>query len=196
MTSGTRTRILHKNFEAMHLQGFQGMRTDKVMQDLGITKGAFYHYFRTKHELGYAIVEEILAPQYVQAWARLASASENPLNMIVQHLEELAETQDSDRIKLGCPLNNLVQEMSPLDEGFRIRLRRIFDQMQEGVSLGIMRGQAQGTVRKDVDAQELGIFIIAALEGAFSIAKVQQSLEVFQQAIRQLASFVRSLAAT
>ena len=51
MQSDTRQRILEKNFEAMHEHGYQGMRADKVVKELGITKGAFYHYFEGKQEL-------------------------------------------------------------------------------------------------------------------------------------------------
>ena len=47
----TRTAILEKNFEAIYKSGFQAVRTDKVVADLGITKGAFYHYFPDKFGL-------------------------------------------------------------------------------------------------------------------------------------------------
>lgn len=54
----TRTQILERIYQAVRLHGFQGMRADKVVIDLGITKGALYHYFASKLELGYAIVDE------------------------------------------------------------------------------------------------------------------------------------------
>ena len=64
----TREQILNKNYESMCVHGFQGLRTDKVIDTLGITKGAFYHYFSSKKELGYAIVDEIIAPHYISGF--------------------------------------------------------------------------------------------------------------------------------
>ena len=193
MSNDTRQRILEKNFEAMHQHGFQGMRADKVVRELGITKGAFYHYFESKQELGYALVDEIVAPMYLQHWAHLGSLPGNPVAHIVQVLELLAGMQNSEKIKLGCPLNNLMQEMSPLDEGFRRRLQRIITGMQTGVREALQRGQQEGFIRATVDPEAAAVFIVAALEGAFGIGKVLQSLTAFEQAMQQLIGYVRSL---
>ena len=73
----TRAQILERNFQAVRLHGFQGMRADKVITDLGITKGALYHYFPNKFELGYAIVDELIAPVYVNSWRPFEEATAN-----------------------------------------------------------------------------------------------------------------------
>ncbi|MDX2283709.1 MAG: TetR/AcrR family transcriptional regulator [Bacteroidia bacterium] len=195
MSQETRQRILDKNFEAMHKHGFQGMRTDKVVQELGITKGAFYHYFQSKQELGYALVDEKLAPMYLHPWKEWPAKPGNPVEQIVELIRFLSDMQNEDLIKLGCPLNNLIQEMAPLDEGFRLRLGRIVEGMQAGIREALLRGQREGSVRTDTDAADAAVFIVSAMEGAFGIAKAQQSLAIFRQAVRQLTAYVRSLAA-
>jgi AcrR family transcriptional regulator len=73
----TRARILQENYKAVHRFGFQGTRTDKVVAELGITKGAFYHYFPTKNDLGYAIVDEIILPNYTSIWKAFEHATEH-----------------------------------------------------------------------------------------------------------------------
>lgn len=193
MQADTRQRILEKNFEAMHEHGYQGMRADKVVKELGITKGAFYHYFKGKQALGYAIVDEIMAPMYLRSWTSLSGMSGDPIPHIIQVLESMLGVFSEERIKLGCPLNNLMQEMSPLDDGFRYRLQRIIEGMRGGVSAALKRGQAEGFVRTDIDPEAAATFIIAALEGAFGMGKVLQSLHAYEQSVRQLMLYVHSL---
>ena len=69
----------------------------------------------------------------------------------------------------GCtgrlPLNNLAQEMSPLDAGFRKRLAIIFDAWHEAVALALREGQTQGTVRRDVEPDDAAGLLIAMVEG-------------------------------
>lgn len=189
----TRQNILEKNYQAIHRQGFQGTRTDKVIQELGITKGAFYHYFRNKRELGYAVVEEILAPEYINLWKQLDDYEDQPIDGIIRVLEQFKNKFDEDRIKLGCPLNNLIQEMAPLDEGFQERLTCILGEMHDALTRTLVRAGNNLQLASLIDEKALAYFILASLEGSFSIAKSHQSKEIFDQSINQLIRYVRSL---
>lgn len=71
MSTTTRHLILQRCFEAIQAKGFETLRTDKEIARLKITKGAFYHYFPNKSELGYAVVDEVMLPFYEQKWASL-----------------------------------------------------------------------------------------------------------------------------
>ena len=70
MSTSTRQMILQRCFEAIQSKGFETLRTDKEIARLKITKGAFYHYFPNKAELGYAVVDEVMMPYYEQKWAQ------------------------------------------------------------------------------------------------------------------------------
>ncbi|MCU0352842.1 MAG: TetR family transcriptional regulator C-terminal domain-containing protein, partial [Cytophagales bacterium] len=138
--------------------GFQGVRADKVVADMGITKGALYHHFSSKLDLGYAVVDELLAPSYLSTWRPLETARKNHLQVLVQTLEQFKQRTDDEEVKLGCPLNNLMQEMSPLDEGFRRRLGNIIEKMAYSIETGLRNGQSAGNIRSDADAKQLSLF--------------------------------------
>jgi len=65
----------------------------------------------------------------------------------------------------GCPLNNLAQEMSPLDEKFRQSLERIYVAWRETVAAAFARGIKAGKVRKDVSPRKVAAFIVAVQAG-------------------------------
>lgn len=191
--SDTRRSILEKNYEAIHRQGFQGTRTDKVIEEIGITKGAFYHYFKNKKQLGYAVVEEILAPNFIGHWRQLDKHEDQPIDGIIQLLEQFKRQFGEKEIRLGCPLNNLIQEMAPLDEGFQKRLSHILKEMHASVKRALQKAGDNLQLATFVDEDALAHFILASLEGAFSIAKSYQSKRIFDQSVNQLIRFVRSL---
>ena len=94
---------------------------------------------------------------------------------------------------MGCPLNNLAQEMSGLDEGFRQRIQRALETWQQGLAQALRRGQARGFVSEDVDPEKAAIFVLASLEGTIGLAKNAQSPEVFEDSWYGLERFLQSL---
>lgn len=99
-------------------------------------------------------------------------------------------------IEVGCPLNNLAQEMSPLDEGFRLRLDRVAAELRDGFANALERGKRAGTVRADVDPKATALFVIAAMEGCVGMAKNAQSLDVLKSCGQGLIQYLTSLHAT
>jgi hypothetical protein len=90
-------------------------------------------------------------------------------------------------------LNNLAQEMSPLDAGFRKRLATIFDAWRMAVASVLREGQAHGSVRRDIDAADAAGLLIAMVEGYGSMAKNAQDPTVMEAGIRNIVDWLRSL---
>lgn len=189
----TRRSILQKNYEAIHRQGFQGIRTDKVIEELGITKGAFYHYFKNKQELGYAVVDEIIAPEYLNLWRQLDDYEDQPIDGIIHVLRQFRSRFDEEQIKLGDPLNNLIQEMANLDQGFQQRLNHIIREIHAAISRALRQAGNNLQLASLIEEESLAYFILSSLEGSFSLAKAQQSKAVFNRSIDQLIRYVRGL---
>src|ERR1043165_1579485 len=56
----TREVILEAATGLMHLKGYQATTLDDVLRESGVGKGNFYYYFKSKEDLGYAIVDQII----------------------------------------------------------------------------------------------------------------------------------------
>ncbi len=182
----TRQLILEANFRAIWKHGFQGVRADKVVQELGITKGALYHYFPTKQDLGYAIVDELIRPMYLKSWQQLETADGSSIERLSALLAYLGSMINNENVTLGCPLNNLMQEMSPLDEGFRIRLSGILTTLHGYSKRCILQGQAEGSIRSTLNADSLAWMLIATVEGGYSMSKTMADPTVFGMCARLL----------
>ncbi len=137
----TRERLLHAAFREVHRSGFQSAGIDTILAATNVTKGALYHHFDSKEALGYAIVEEIVAKLVRDRWLRPLLRDGQPIDILIGIVRRLP-ARPAD-VRAGCPLLNLAQEMSPLDEQFRKRLERIFLAWQDGVATLLRKGQSR-----------------------------------------------------
>ncbi len=192
----TRERIVDALFQDLRRNGFQGLRADRVIVDLGITKGALYHYFPSKKDIGATIIDEVLHPMYTDFYKQLDQLDGDPVTAMQEHLRWLAGRCNDDEAALGCPLNNMVQEMSPLDETFRLKLNKIVVQMQRSATEALRRGQTNGTLKQSFDCDTVAWFFLSGLEGSYSMAKVTKSSAVFKRCMQQLIHFLDSLRQT
>jgi TetR/AcrR family transcriptional regulator, transcriptional repressor for nem operon len=189
----TRERLLQAAFREVYRSGFQSAGIDTILAATNVTKGALYYHFESKEALGYAIVEEIIAKTVGDRWLRPMLSNGQPIDILIGIVRR-TPVRPRD-VRSGCPLLNLAQEMSPLDEQFRKKLERIFLAWQEGVATLLRSGQSQGTVRRDLNPDETASFLIAMVEGYASLAKVAQDAKVWEVGIRNIVGWLRSLRA-
>ena len=191
----TRERLLQAAFREVYKVGFQSAGIDTILAATNVTKGALYYHFENKQALGYAIVEEIVAKLPRDRWLLplQQNKDKDPIDALIGIIQAIpARPRD---VKGGCPLVNLAQEMSLLDEQFRKRLERIFHGWQEGIAMALRRGQYQGTVRRDLVPEETASFLIAMVEGYEVLAKNAQDAKVWNMGIRNIVGWLSSLRA-
>jgi AcrR family transcriptional regulator len=191
----TRERLLHAGFREVYRSGFQSASIDTILAASNVTKGALYYHFESKEALGHAIIEEVVSTFARDRWLLPLQHSQdkNPVDALIGIVRAIPATPKA--LKGGCPLANLAQEMSPLDEQFRKRLETIFHGWQESVAMALRRGQSHGTVRRDLDPDEAASFLIAMVEGYEVLAKNSQDVKVWNVGIRNMVGWLQSLRA-
>ena len=190
----TRQKILYAAFTEMHKHGYQGMRIDQILKNTGLKKGALYHYFSSKQTLAYAVFEELIEKNINQLWIEPLSHAADPLETIHSIFKD-CENWQIDLFRLGCPLNNLAQEMSAIDEGFRERIEKVFLMWRQAISDALKKGQSQGSVDKTLNTEECALFILASIEGTLSMAKNRQNKDVFYSGCKELKRYLDTLRA-
>ena len=191
-TDNTRQKLLQAAFNEIHRNGFQSASLVKILSETALTKGALYHYFPDKKTLGLAVIEEVVRP-YMTAMFQPLAETEQPLATMQLLLAAKAAENEPQIVALGCPLNNLMQEMSPVDETFRLHLNAIFQDWVAVLRDALNRGIKSGEVRRDVDATETAFFIVSALEGCVGMSKNTQSIKIFHGCLTQLGLFLNIL---
>ncbi len=191
----TRGKILFAAYKEIHVNGFQSASLSNILKRTGVTKGALYHHFRDKSELGYAVVDEVIDTRIQQSFIHPLAHFDDPIEGFIELIQNAGETFSITDIELGCPLSVLAQEMAPIDEGFRTRLTRIYHQWHESIAEVLARGKAEGLIIDEVDPETMAVTIVALMEGSLSSAKVTQSLDVLYrcgQGLTQILQLIRT----
>jgi TetR/AcrR family transcriptional repressor of nem operon len=187
----TRIRLLQAAFQEMYRSGYRSADLDAILAAAGVTKGALYYHFDDKEALGYAVLDEVMASDLHQKWVQPLRNAKDPIDALVRIVQ--SESLKREDVRRGCPLLNLSQEMSGLDEGFRKRTARLFRDWHDAVAGALREGQKRGLVRNDIDANETATFLIATYEGYVVLTKNSQDARMMQSGQRRVSGHLESL---
>src|SRR5689334_23611271 len=98
----TRQKLLERAFEEIHRYGFRAASLDSILADAGVTKGALYHHFGSKTELGYAVVEEVVRPWMEQTWSPVVE-TDNPIDAAIAAIRQRLKERSEMALTIGCP---------------------------------------------------------------------------------------------
>lgn len=190
----TRRRILAAAFEEFYRHGFQGGSLSRIVEKAGITKGALFHHFSGKQQLGYAVLDEVIGPLLGERWIAPITESADPLADLQNAFRRYVQQDlDSGHYVQGCPLNNLAQEMSPLDPGFRSRIDGLYDQWRKRLAAALADGMRAGTVRRNTVPEQVAALVVASQMGIYGTAKSSQDKELTLQAAEALCGYLEAL---
>lgn len=191
----SRKEILDAAFWEVFTRGFQGVSVDDIVQRTTLTKGAFYHQFPTKLELGYALVDEVIKPMTYARWVEPLQSYQNPLDGILSQIKNLIGKAPPEEIKFGCPLNNLVQEMAPVDAKFKEHLEAALTYWIQGIEKELKRAKTAGYLKEDVSPRQVAHFVVMVHEGFYGMLKAFQDPKAFDALYDSLKRYFTTIAA-
>ncbi|MHB8254451.1 MAG: TetR/AcrR family transcriptional regulator [Acidiferrobacter sp.] len=187
----TRKRLLTTAYEEMCKNGFYATKIDDILAKTGLAKGALYHHFPTKNDLGYAIIDEILLTDLREHWITPLEKAERPLKTLIDMISQ-ASTCEID-MEYGCPLSTFSQELCPKDAEFRTRLNRIYDLWRNTIANALRQARRCGEISAPLNAKDTAAFIVASIEGALNTTKTSGSSVALQSAAKGLLSYLKTL---
>lgn len=187
--SQKRFQILDAAAELIAEKGFVQTSVDDVIAKAGLSgKSHFYHYFKSKEALGH----EVLARQFDvladRGLAILREPSLDPLERLNVFIDSVVAMQAERGGKSGSPFGALATEMAAKDEGFRVRIARVFRSWTDEIA-GLL-GQVKDRLEEDADPNRLARFIVATLEGATTMARMKRDVSLMHGVAADLKRFV------
>lgn len=188
----TRDKILKIAGVMIHQRGFQAMSIGDLLEEVGISKGSLYHHFSSKQALGYAVFDEIYAPEFLADWQSIF-VSKDPIQAMQSLFKNQYHGLSQDMLIHGCAVNNLAQEMSSIDDGFKQRINHIFTAWRTQLAQALLLGIQNNTVDSNIDPMRSASVIVASIQGAIGLAKNAQDLNFFHELLDGLANMLERL---
>ena len=168
----TREDILKSVINTVHRQGLTATGLSELIKVSGASSGSFYNYFRSKHDLGHALIDYEWAQLQQAVLEPATSQVEDPVEQIFWILERLEAKQLKDTNCGGCLLGNLVVDLVEQDPSFREHLIRVFDLWESAIAqiLHQAKPQLKPYAKPEILAEQL----ITTIEGAMLMGKLHQ----------------------
>ena len=177
----TRNALVWCGTELLTERGFQITGIDEVLKRVGVPKGSFYHYFKSKDHFGHAVIDNYEA-YYAKKMDRIfGDSSQSPLQRLVSFTVNAKNGMVKFDFKRGCLIGNLSQELAALDTQFRERLEGVLVSWEKRVAECLSESIDIGELAPGQDPQALSRFFWVGWEGAILRSKLMRSLEPIDQ---------------
>jgi AcrR family transcriptional regulator len=192
----TRAHILNAAFLEIYRHGFNGVGVRDLAAKADVTIGAFFHYFPTKNHVAYAIIDEIIYTGIMDRWIKPLAAYKNPLQGILKCFKNTFENWPDELVSLGCPLNNLTQELSASDDSIKAKTQVVLKDWIKKTEEHLQRAKEGGYLVKNVNTQELAEFIVTFQEGTFAMGKALNDRRIFVSMYKNFKLHIESISTT
>lgn len=192
-SEATRLNIMQKAFELIYANGYQTTSVDEIIATTQVTKGAFYYHFKTKDEMGLAIIHELMRSTFKNNFISPFQNTDDPLDTIYQLMHWLLIENEFLKVEYGCPASNFTQEMTPWNVEFTKALNELSTEWEESMITSIEAGKKNGKINKDVNAKGVAIFVMSGYWGIRNLGKLENNKSVYITYLKQLKSYFDTL---
>ena len=187
----TREVIVRAASRLMHVHGYHGTSLDDVLRESDVGKGNFYYYFKSKEDLGHAILDRVVEALIERTLEPCFSDSTaSPMAQIRCFLGKVVQAQRERNCVGGCALGNLAAELSDVHEGFRTRLADVFSAWRARLTAALAEAQRRGEVGPTCQPEAVAQFLVAALEGAILMTKVAKDITVLESCVGEVGRYL------
>jgi hypothetical protein len=140
------------------------------------------------------VVDEIIGPILQERWIKPVANSADPIADLKRAFRQFVkEDIASGHYVQGCPLNNLAQEMSPLDPGFRQRIDKLYDTWRSSYAAAFAAGIKARKLRKDISPRNVAALVVASQMGIWGTAKSSQDPQLMIHACDAICDYLDGL---
>ena len=189
--SDTKDHIIEVASGLINLRGFNNTSVDAVLQASGVKKGSFYYYFKSKEDLGYAIIESHLRRFSDHVLGKAFSGKKDALMELEDFLDIILELHRQRNCSGGCLMGNMAMEMSDIHEGFRRKFQEVFEDWRIRVAGVLQKAKIFGQFNDHMDSTRLAQFVIAGVEGGILLSKVKKDIKVLENCFKELKTHIR-----
>ena len=182
----TRQRIIAEAAAIFNQRGYERCSMQAIMEATGLEKGGIYRHFGSK--------EQLAAEAFDYAWHAAMVKRRQGLESISNHADRLKQHIANFTLRSGvpggCPLLNTAVDSENGNPVLRERVRKALQDWQEMLQNALQAGMKAGTIRPATEPAQAANHIIATLEGAMLLARIERKDQPLRQAIDRLHTWI------
>lgn len=184
----TRDNIIEAADRLFYQQGFEHTSFADIAGAVGISRGNFYHHFKTKDEILDAVIDSRLRDRRMML-ERWEIEGATPSDRIKSFIDILVVNQ-SKIMQYGCPIGTLCTELAKLDHSSQESANELFTLFRTWLARQFTQlGRAE-------DAEALAMHLLARSQGVATLANAFHDEEFVGQEVQQMHDWLLSVSQT
>jgi len=181
----THERILQKADQLFYEAGFESTSFADIAGAVGISRGNFYHHFKTKDEIldGVISIRLEATRTMLDAWA---AENESPVERIMSFIRIVIDNR-TEIMAFGCPVGTLSSELAKLDHPAKERAANIFGLFRDWLA---DQFRALGQKKR---ADELALHLLGRTQGVAVMATAFRDERFIRSEVDALETWVQAL---
>ena len=189
----SKTRLLDAALYVIRAKGYAATTVDDVCHRAGVTKGSFFHHFKSKDELAL----DAAAYWGTASQALFAAAPyrklQDPLDRLLGYLDFRGESLQGDLADYTCLAGTLVQEIYATHADIREACRHVMSAHIADLTRDVEAAKKLYAPRAKWRPESVGYFIQSVLQGSFVFAKAKQDTGVVRENLAHLRRYLEGL---
>ena len=190
---GSKTKLLEAALHVIRAKGYAATTIDDICHKAGVTKGSFFHHFKSKDELALAAAAYWGTMTHGFFAAAPYRKLQDPLERLLGYVDFRGEILQGELPDYTCLLGMLVQETyathpdirAACDQGMSSHIAELTRDVEAAKKLYAPKAQW--------NAESVGYFIQAVLQGGFILAKAKQNPDVVRESLAHLRRYLEAL---
>ena len=186
-SNDTRQKLIDITYDEIYEKGYQAASLSEILSKAQVHKGSMYYFFENKKEMAMSALKEKLSDRFTKRYATILQYESNILDELFKVLNDISLRD----FKKGCPLANIVQEMSNLDVDFDAMSKGFYEDLKKCFK-DILDKAILLKELKSCDTQKLALYITVVVEGAILATKATGNEKDYLDSIECLQEYIRS----
>lgn len=183
MTENTRDKLIATSIQVMAVKGFNNTGIAEILAEVKVPKGSFYHYFKSKDDLGFAIIEQYGQQMRQGLESHLSTAQGTELSKLKGYFTQIVEFFEGNFCACNCLLGNLGQELAMQNPAMRDAIFAHYRAVEKVIEGVLRQAKAEGDLSQTADEVVLAKMFFAAWEGCLVRSKLEQSAQSLRELI-------------
>ena len=189
----TYEKLLDAALRLMLSKGYPATTVDEICAEAGVSKGSFYHFFKTKEALGLAAIERFYQRGQHELLNGPFTEIEDPVERAFGYLDHV-EARSTSLWTDGCLLGSFALELADTNPAVREEVSRMFEQLARQMA-SVLRPIADRAGESGPTATALAEMFLSLLEGSIVLARAHHDPDRIPMAIRRFRRYLERLVA-
>ncbi len=181
----TRKLIIEKATELFTQCGYNHTSLNQILKATGLAKGGFYFHFKSKEELGVAVIKTLDECWIKELLPDMRDCA-NARDKLVRLCEAPGDCSCKGAVRPAILLLNLATEMIEVNDKFSEMLRGVFLGWRRMLELIIEEGKKEKIFREDIDSKAVAAIILSNILGANLLAMLNRNINLYRLQLRTL----------